>query len=153
MRTGRLGWALAVAFAAATSASCGLLDPYGDVQNELDANYDKWLAHRPRSYQYRLTQLCFCAPAETRPYLVRVSDEQVVETKDAETGVAPPKNYASRSVIDLFAVIRYAISRNPDHIEVTYDPVIGYPAKIKVDYEERAADDELEVRAEGLVGL
>jgi hypothetical protein len=145
----RLRLPLVLALAAAATA-CGILDPNSDVENKLNDEYAKWLAKGPATYEYRLTQICFCAPDYTKTFLVRVSNGTVVDTRDATTGAPPPAQYQSRTVPDLFAVIHDAIGRDADQIDVDYDPELGYPTRIAVDYVKQAADEEIELRAEGL---
>ena len=144
---------LVLALAATVTSACGATDPNHDVENKLNDNYTKWVAKGPLAYQYRLTQICFCAPEYTRSFTVRVSARSVVDIRDAMTGAAPPSGYVGRTVPDLFAVLHDALGRNADQIDVEYDPELGYPTRIKVDYDKQAADEEIEILAEGLVEI
>lgn len=144
---------LVIALAAGAVSGCGILDPNRELQNELDDNYAKWIARGPASYEYRLTQLCFCPPEHTRTYLVRVVNRSVLESRDVQTGAPPPGGYQARTVPDLFAFLHDALSRDADKIDVVYDPELGYPTRMMIDYEEQAADEEAEILAEGLIAI
>ena len=144
---------LVSALASTVVSGCGILDPNREIENELDDNYARWIERGPASYEYRLTQLCFCPPEHTRTYLVRVMSGRVLESRDAQTGAPPPVGYQSRTVPDLFAVLHDALSRDADKIDVVYDPQLGYPTRMTIDYEEQAADEEAEILAEGLIAI
>jgi hypothetical protein len=144
---------LALLFAAAAAPACGLLDPDSGTQGELEDQMDKWAAQGPASYEYVQTQLCFCHPDYTQPYRIRVQAGKVVDARNAATGAPTPAQYKARTVPELFAVIEDALDREADQIDVAYDPDLGYPTSIVIDYERQAADEELTLEAEGLVAL
>lgn len=141
---------LCLLVALSATSACGLLDASHGVEREADDHFDTWRAKGPKAYAYRLAQLCFCAPDFTATYRVEVASGQVVGIRNAETGAPPPTDYHARTVPELFAVIYDAVDRDADRIEVEYDPTLGYPTTIFIDYEEQAADEELRIVAEGL---
>lgn len=135
-----------------TSAACRVLEPDGE-RGALQAARRRWEAQGFTSYEFRLTQLCFCHPAVVRPYIIRVHDGAVINVRDAETGAAPPAFYRARTVPELFGVIDDALDRDADSLDVEYHAQFGYPTLITIDYETQVADDELGLRAEALVPL
>lgn len=143
----------AVAFVACFSGTaCGVLEPEGERGN-LDEARRRWTAQGFTSYEYRLTQLCFCPVEVVRPYIVRVHDGTVVDVRDAETGAAAPSFYRARTVPELFEVIDDALDRNADSLVVEYHAQFGYPTRITIDYDRQTADEELGLRAEALAPL
>lgn len=153
MKRRRLVLILVLTAVAAATPACGILDPNQEIEQKIDDNYQKWIDKGPGSYRYRLTQICFCPPDHTRTYLVTVANQQIVEVRDAETGAPPPAGYQARTVPDLFAILHAALGRDADQIDVVYDPQLGYPTRMRIDYDEQAADEEAEILAEGLVAI
>ena len=144
---------LALIVAAATAPACGFLDPDPGTRGELEDARGTWEAKGPSSYEYLQTQICFCPSDYRKPYRIRVQAGVVVDVRDAATGAAPPSPYEARTVPQLFQVIEDALDRNADRLDVIYDPELGYPTSIVIDYEEQVADEELRLKAEGLVPL
>jgi hypothetical protein len=134
-------------------ASCNILDPFNDDRDELNDARRRWARQGIASYQYRLTQLCFCPSEIVRPFAIRVSNGIIAEVRDAETGEAPPSYYDPRTIPELFEVIDQALDRHADSIDVEYDPQLGYPTRIMIDYERNTADEELGFRVEALLRL
>lgn len=152
MTTRRIAY-LVFLLATGTASACGLLDPDHGTKGELEDHIDEWVAKGPASYEYVQTQLCFCHPDYTKPYRIRVQAGKVVDARDAETGAPAPEQYVARTVPELFAVIQDALDRDADRLDVAYDPELGYPTSIVIDYERQAADEELTLEAKGLVPL
>lgn len=145
--------ALCLLLALPVASGCHLLDPDGGVGSEADAHFETWRAKGPKKYAYRVSQSCFCAPDYTAPYRVEVAGGKVVGVRNAETGAPPPSEYRARTVPELFDLIHEALDRDADRIEVEYEPTLGYPTTIFIDYEEQAADEELRIAAEGLEAI
>ncbi len=47
------------------------------------------------------------------------------------------------TVEELFAAVERAILGGAHVLEVTYDPVLGYPESVYIDHQEMIADDEI----------
>ena len=45
------------------------------------------------------------------------------------------------TVPSLFRFVRGVLAKNPDVMEVSFDPVLGYPRKLQVDFSEGVSDD------------
>lgn len=53
----------------------------------------------------------------------------------------------------LFNVIRDAIARKAYNLTVKYDPTLGYPTQINIDYDSQIADDEVFLTIENLQNI
>jgi hypothetical protein len=144
---------LAVVLAAALSGCVGPLAP-SDVERSLDDARDRWRSQGIASYQFQVSRLCFCAPDARRPLTVVVQRGQVVSMTDAETGAPVTGDPFMPVTVDgLFAAIDDAIKRDADQIDVRYDPQLGYPLEIAIDYSQQMADEEVTYFASGLVPI
>ncbi len=142
----RSTWLLAVLL-----AGCGLFGPAEDQRDWLNDAEARWAERGPASYTYTFRRGdCECLPSEPRPFLVRVVAGRAVDARDAETGDPAPAGFTLHTVPDLFAIVRDALDRNAAEFVVQYDPVLGYPTRISVDYERQVGDDEFTIRATGL---
>jgi hypothetical protein len=95
-----------------------------------------------------MQRTCFCPPPVTEPGTVEVRDGVVVEVA-GESGPLDPLLYLS--VDGLFAVIQAAIDGGADEITVSWDPQLGYPTDLYIDYQSGAVDDEVAYTARDLV--
>lgn len=133
----RIFWVTALAVLAA----CG--DGLGP-DLDLAANRAKWQRQGLAEYSYQFQMYCFCI--DVSAVRLFVSDGIVVGGHYVESGEPLPAEIPSwfrRTVDSLFAIIEEAIQRDADHLAVEYHPLLGYPTRIAVDYEERYADDEV----------
>lgn len=147
-RTGR-GSPLVLAGALAL-AGCGVLEPSDGGPKRLRDARTRWATVGFTSYEYRHTLSCFCPPELTRPYLIRIEDGLAVEVSDVQSGAPPPAGFEARTVADLFDLIEDAYEREAAIVGIDYDLELGYPRRIVIDYDRRIADEELDIRAEGL---
>ncbi|MBI3792459.1 MAG: hypothetical protein HY275_16480 [Gemmatimonadetes bacterium] len=89
----------------------------------------RWRATGPANYSYRSAVSCFCLSDFTNPVTITVRAGVVVAVEDRATGAARPT--AGRTTIDsLFAVVATEIRDRPQRLQVTYDPVLGYPRSL-----------------------
>ena len=114
------------------------------AQAELDRNRALWETSRARDYSYVLTPICFCPQDLLDPVTISVLGGVVASVTYAESGKAPDHDGYGRYVTidDLFDTIQEAIDRKAAQITVTYDPGVGYPTDVKLDYDARMADEE-----------
>jgi hypothetical protein len=138
--------ALVLATATAGGSCRGNLSP-SEVRGQraqLSVARGRWSARGPVDYRYRFQYLCFCAGSHLTPVEIQVRGGRVVAVLEPATGrpapVAPGR--PSPTVEDLFAVVQSALDRDVDWIDVQYDPVLGYPAVIRIDADTRAVDEE-----------
>ena len=100
-----------------------------------------------RDYAYTVRVNAF-APGVQRPARVTVQNGRTLSITPGDGDPTPLENngqiFAAYDTIeDLFAVIQRAIDTRADSISVDYDPVLGYPSRITIDYIRLAVDDEL----------
>lgn len=134
------------------------LDSIGETAEHaeaLDRNRSRWEARGPRSYEYVLERLCFCPPESRGPYLVRVEDGEVAAVLDPATGepVDPEDDRWIVSLDGLFDVIVDALERDAHELRVEYDPELGFPAEIFIDYRKQVIDEEVGFEARDLTPL
>ena len=139
-RRRHLPWAV-VAMAALSVGAC---DHGTAPVLELAAGLARWDDQRPAAYRFTLQHSCYCLDESTRPVIVEVEGDAVVAVRYAVTGERVPDGVAGRfpSIDGLFQVVAQAIDRDADQLSVAYHPRYGYPRRIVIDYETRAADDE-----------
>jgi hypothetical protein len=124
----------------------------------LDASRAKWRAAKLVGYEYGYHKFCEChrdSPPET---VVSVRDGKVVNVRHRPAGSttevpAAEKNFEYYWTVDgLFDLIGAAQAR---HVEVRaeFDPAVGYPTRIYIDYDKDVIGDELDLRLTGVTPL
>ena len=117
----------------------------------LSANRSLWKAAGIASYEYRYEKTCDChrdTPAET---IVTVENGLVVGVRYdrddylQEISVAEDSYRWFRTIDDLFTLVETA-SRNAATLRVTYEPELGYPAYVYIDYDHAMVGEEVELR-------
>ena len=111
---------------------------------------EQWQAANLTHYRFKLHLSCFCASRDQMPLTVEVQDGKVVSIVDVKgtviTAEDPSFEFFSKfAIIDtIFAEIETAsASENHGDINVTYDPTLGYPTDVALDYDIMMADEEL----------
>jgi hypothetical protein len=136
--------ALAAAIALGALGACDTVaGPPGNA--ELERARERWRAARPAEYAYTLTRECFCGPDVRRPVTITVRGSGVVDRRYADTGApVDPRHEALFPSIDgLFAIIDDARARRADRMDLVFDPTLGHPVRIDIDYSTRAIDEEV----------
>ncbi len=112
---------------------------------EVAAARARWTAGRPASYQFSLVVGCFCPTEVTRKVVIVVNGTTVVSRNYADDGTPVAAQFASSfpSIDGLFDIVVDARNRRAAQSDATFDGTLGYPIQISLDYELRAADDEL----------
>lgn len=117
----------------------------------VDTTRAGWEEHRTRwdeagvtAYRFRFVRSCECLPETAGPFEVAVREGEVTSVVFLGTGGRAEAEQQGRLTVGvLFEVIGDAFERNADAIEVGYEPALGLPAHIFVDYHREMADDEL----------
>lgn len=127
---------------AATALACGS----NPAQDDLDAARARWEAEGVTSYTMVTRRLCYCG--NTDSVLVEVEQGRVVSARrQLEEGGDQPIPVGERpdtlTVERHFAAIQDAIDQDADSIKSDYDPLLGYPVSVWIDYRENVADEEL----------
>ena len=111
---------------------------------ELEAARQRWADRGPADYRVTIARTCECLPEMAGPVLVEVRGGSVsrryVATGEA---VAAAQAELFPEVPGLFELVADARDRRAARMEVIYDPVLGYPTRIAIDYDATAADDEV----------
>ncbi len=125
------------------------------ADDELTANRGLWDAAGIASYEYRYEKACDChrdTPAET---IVTVEDGLVVGVRYDrddylnEIPVAEDSYRWFRTIDDLFTLVETA-SHNAVTLRVAYEPELGYPTYIYIDYDHAMVGEEIELRVVSL---
>lgn len=118
--------------------------PLEPQRNEWGAALARWEAADIASYAFEFRRLCFCGPDVIRRMRIDVEDGSVLAAVYVDTGepvsdpaISPP------TIDDLFAEIEDAIDRRAFSLIAEYDPELGYPIDVSIDYLEFAIDEEM----------
>lgn len=108
---------------------------------ELDAARERWEAAGMSGYQMTLRRTCFCpSPDYTGPFAVTVEGGELAAVQldgarvDAERGM---------TVDGLFDLIEDAYTRRAQSVTVAFNPELGYPTNVSIDYSFQMADEEI----------
>lgn len=112
--------------------------------SELTEARERWRQNRPANYRLTLSVGCFCA-FPPQPIEIDVQGDSVIARRVRSTGAPLDPNLARSfpSVDGLFAIVAEARARNAQTLQVSYDPALGYPSTVFIDYRGAIADDEI----------
>jgi hypothetical protein len=148
-------WGRLVAFLAAAFAVAACEGPSGPVETvrDLERARDLWEARGPDSYVFTYELNCFCGGPGAPPARITVADGQVtgafLPSRDEQ--VPEDELAAYPTVPDLFDDVEEWLARDPVSARTEFDPGLGHPVDVFVDFEERVADEELGFRTRDLV--
>jgi hypothetical protein len=117
---------------------------FGDgVDDELEEARRRWVRAEVAHYRFTLTLGCFCL--ESGPYLIEVQSGEIVAFEPLGEHEIPGDSLdrARLTIDDLFGFISEAFADDADEITVEYDPALGYPTSISIDYVREAVDEEI----------
>jgi hypothetical protein len=128
---------------AVLAAACG--SSTTAVNQELLNAKAAWKANAPPSYDLTIEPICFCGFEASGPVVVAVRNGVVQSRTYVQTGAPVSARSASLypTVDELFAILEAALSKMPERMDVIYDPVLGYPVSVAIDYKLGVADDEM----------
>ena len=137
---------MAIASAGLLLSACRLITDPGRLDSaarDLSRNMLKWQSQGYSSYDYVVSNQCFCVMGGV-PVRVSVRGNLVVGIHYVSDDQSLPPDLAVlyRDVDGLFRVIHDAISARAASVNATYDPTLGYPADVFIDNIKNAADDE-----------
>jgi hypothetical protein len=99
-------------------------------EGSLRLRWAQWQAKRIRSYGFNLERSCFCPVEAITPTRVDVRDGRVVSVRALADGRALSPEFVP-TIDSLFQwAIREAAQKG--HVEVTYDPLLGYPVRLVI---------------------
>ena len=121
------------------------------LSGQLAAAEAKWMAKKPKVYEFHIEQICFCGPTPPGwdPIIFRVEDgtPKLVSGERASSFRKYLDNY--NTVEKQFTYIRAEIAKHHYRMEVDYDADFGYPKRIFTDPARNTADDEMTLVIEG----
>jgi hypothetical protein len=128
--------------------ACGTTTPSDGPFADLERAERAWARAELGSYEYAVERLCFCAPDGRGPVRVRVEDGVVTRRAYVASGepVPDPLADAFPTVEGIFELLRAALDSGAHSVSVTYDPGLGVPVELFIDYQEMTADEELGMR-------
>ena len=134
---------------AGNGSANALPDVAETTQAELDRHRTVWEANRSDDYTFEYRPVCFCPWEFVQPVEVKVRNGVVESVTYVESGESPATNwFPSYHTIDgLFAKIQDAIDREAVQLTVSYDPEIGYPTSVSIDYSLTIIDEEFSFTA------
>lgn len=105
------------------------------LRGKIDAAEAKWQGASPRQYKFTFgygAKVSYVG-CESRTFEVHVRDSVPASFSDCgslkdQFGTVP----------SLFRFLRGVLARNPDAMEVSFDPTLGYPQKLQVDFSSSA---------------
>ena len=128
---------------------------HAELRAEIAAQREKWAAQRIDDYQLTFSRVCFCAPEGAGLVVLSVLEDEPVEWLYFLSGdpVAPEWQAVFPTVHGLFDFLEDAIDRGAERIDVTFDPDLGLPTSVRVDYRIAAADEEIGYEVEKLLPI
>lgn len=139
------------AFAALAAVLLAAPAAVADERTALSEHLAAWRAAAIDDYEYGYNKFCEChreAPPET---LVTVRGGEVarVRHRHPDTGTeieAEPRNLEWYWTVDgLFDMVDTALERGVE-VRADYDPTLGYPTRVFIDYDPGMIGEELDVR-------
>lgn len=111
----------------------------------LQFNRNLWNQRNISNYRYTLSNSCFCLPDARGPVVIEVRNGQTTSITSVATDqpVDPQLFFAYDTIPKLFDVIQDAIKRRAYSLNVRYNPRLGYPTQIDIDYNSQIADEEV----------
>lgn len=121
----------------------------------LQASQAQWLASRPETYRYRFRWECYCGQEYIRLVDIAVTRGTIVSVTDVETGQPLNEQEAARyrTIDGLFDFVHSAIAYPAASVNGAFDPGLGYPSAMHVDYVAGMADEEMGFRIYSLTQL
>lgn len=138
--------------AAMTLSACSLQAPppartRHPAQGQISMKRAAWSEKKPAHYSFEAELMCFCPETVRKPVTFEVKEGVTVATHYADGGeiAAELKElFVKHDSIDkIFAILQDAADRNASDIRTTFDPALGYPLEIAIDYSTQMADEEL----------
>ncbi|MBW4561987.1 MAG: hypothetical protein KME32_12690 [Mojavia pulchra JT2-VF2] len=119
---------------------------------QLKTNRRLWKQQRLFNYRYTLSRSCFCTAEARGPVVVEVRNGRTTSITSVATGkpVDPELFKQYSTLAKLFNVIEDAIAKKASSLTVQYNPQLGYPTQINIDYSAQMADEELYLTIEKL---
>jgi Family of unknown function (DUF6174) len=115
------------------------------VLEKFKINYQLWRQQKISNYRYEFTRSCNCFPKATEPVIIEVRNGVTtsITYKYGNDPVDTALFQKYKTIPQLFNIIKNALIRRAANLTVEYNPIVGYPTKINIDYDSRRTDDEI----------
>lgn len=133
-------------------AACGN-PPFELTLSALENQRARWEESGVLDYRFQYRELCVCGQSAMRQATIEVRGGEVVSITGtgAPEGTESPADFPT--IDDLFDRIEDAIRDEAAALSVSYDPELGYPTEIIIDYDYGAQQDEVTIDATDLIVL
>lgn len=123
--------------------SCSGHPGFEDIRTLQEAQ-QQWETSGIDDYGVDVERLCFCPP----PLRFKIVVENGIITKavDLESGDTLGGNFQANTIDEHFEWLRKAIDREPETLEMQFDPAYGFPAFINYDQSSHIADEEFTLK-------
>ena len=134
---------------------CLLTSSWGRADENLVANRALWRSTDVVDYEYRYEKVCDCHRDKPAATIITVADGTVVAVRYSrddyvtDMPVAEKEYRWFRTIDDLFALIETA-TQHATTLRVAYDPTLGYPSYLYIDYDHSLLGDEVELEVTSL---
>lgn len=117
----------------------------GDLLHDLDEARGLWEARGPESYVFTYELNCFCGGPGSPSARVSVTDGEVTGAfLPADDHQVPEAELAGYPTVpDLFDDVTDWLTRDPVSARTLFDPTLGHPVDVFVDFRADVADEEL----------
>ncbi|NOT08654.1 MAG: hypothetical protein HOP28_10675 [Gemmatimonadales bacterium] len=114
----------------------------------------RWEAHNLGSYRFEMSRTCVCVLGGRRMEVtVHAGSVSAAADLDNNNSVEAALLTYVTTIPDLFDLIEDALGRKAAYFSAMYDPILGYPTRIDIDYSATTADDELTITVRDLAVL
>lgn len=130
-----------LAGAALLAPACA--DPTALEQVDLAVAMRRWDARGYQDYQLELGWLCGECPTHWNHHLrLTIRNGIITDVVDVTAGMAIGEDERTLTVQELFTYIQDAVDRHAHRVEAKYEPTLGYPTSLFVDWNQTTVDDE-----------
>jgi hypothetical protein len=152
-RSSALVFAIAFTALLAGATSCSITGTSArtDEEQELARNRQRWASSNTHDYEFDFRRSCFCPPEATEQVRIVVRRDAIVSVVRTRDGQPASTTFAVWPRVDeLFADVQQLLEQQPERLDVSYDPTLGYPRSIVVDVMLMSVDDEYSLTAGNL---
>lgn len=124
LRRARTALIIAAALPALTCS-----DALGPATRALEAAEARWADAGYTTYAFTTSRECECPANTIGPMRISVTNGDVTAVTELSSGdPLDPNEWFT--INDLFSLIHIELERLPSKLEVTYDPVLGFPSEV-----------------------
>ncbi len=112
--------------------------------SQLASARKRWSDHPVATYSFTWQQGCECLFDMRRPIQITAAAGQIQSAVFVDDGRAVDEQVRRylTTIEGVFDKIQAALDQNADQVTVAYDPTLGYPTSVFLDYSMQVADEE-----------